>query len=423
MKILNVAWKDILLVLRDRSGLLLMLAAPLALTLVVAFAFGGLGGGGGSTGGITQIPVAIVNHDSGQFSSYVVRAFQSDQLTDLVAPVELTDEEAAKKAVDKDQYAAAVIIPADFSDGILPPGLQEGDLSNLQQRRQAVVTVYASPLSPIRAGVIRSIVDTILADLTTGVSSVQVGFGQLVQSGRVDPNQVQALAESQGQDIVQQSLNTELVTLNSRIESQPAAEEGFNFLKYMAPSTAILYLTFTMTAAGRSLLAEREQGTLPRMLISPSPRSHVLGGKMLGVFLTGLLQMTVVIVVGSFLFGIRWGPAPAVALMTLAVVAAASGWGIAIAAFARTPGEANAVGTAVNLIFAVLAGNFIPRMQYPLFMQKLSLITPNAWGIDGYYSLIYGGTLNSVLPGILVLFGMAVVLFSAAIFAFRRQYA
>ncbi len=265
--------------------------------------------------------------------------------------------------------------------------------------------------------------DTVLADLSTGVLSAQVSISQLVQSGRLDPSEVQALAESQGQKVVQQSLNTDLVALNSRIESQPAPEEGFNFLKYMAPSMAILYLTFTMTAAGRTLLAEREQGTLPRMLISPSPRSQVLAGKMLGVFLTGLLQMAVVIVAGGFLFGISWGPAPAVALMTLAVVAAASGWGLAIAAFARTPGEANAVGTAVNLIFAALAGNFVPRMQYPLFLQKLSLITPNAWGIEGYYNLIYGETLLSVLPTILILFSMAVVLFSAAVFAFRRQYA
>ncbi len=151
MKVLNIAWKDLVLVLRDRSGLFIMVAAPLALTLVVAFAFGGLGGGGGGTGGISQIPVAIVNHDTGQFSQYLVQAFQSDQLASLTDPVELSDEAAARQAVDNDQYAAAVIIPAGFSDSILPPGLQEGDLSNLQQRRQAVVTVYASPLSPIRA--------------------------------------------------------------------------------------------------------------------------------------------------------------------------------------------------------------------------------------------------------------------------------
>ncbi len=135
MKALNIAWKDLTLVLRDRSGLLLMVASPLALTLVVAFAFGGLGGGGSNSGGISGIPVAIVNHDSGQFSQYILQAFQSQQPGGLVKPVEVSNEAAARRAVDNDEYAAAVIIPGNFSDSILPPGLQQGDLSVLQQAR------------------------------------------------------------------------------------------------------------------------------------------------------------------------------------------------------------------------------------------------------------------------------------------------
>ncbi len=284
------------------------------------------------------------------------------------------------------------------------------------------MTVYASPLSPIRAGIVRSIVDRILADLSTGAASAQVSYGELKQSGRASATEIQKLATQRGQVVAQQAINADLVTLRSHVGNQ-ATQGGFSFLKYMAPSMAILYLTFTMTAAGRSILAEREKGTLSRMLISPSPHSAVLGGKMLGVFLTGLLQMSLVIIVGGFLFGISWGPVLAVALMTLAVVAAASGWGLAIAAFARTPGEANAIGTTINLTFAILAGNFVPRMQYPPLLQKISLITPNAWGIDGYVRLIYGGTLADVLPGILVMFGMAAALFAAATLAFRRQYA
>jgi hypothetical protein len=65
MKVLSIALKDLLITTRDRSGFILMLAAPLALTFVVAFAFGGLGGGTGGTG-LANIPVAIVNLDEVQ---------------------------------------------------------------------------------------------------------------------------------------------------------------------------------------------------------------------------------------------------------------------------------------------------------------------------------------------------------------------
>jgi len=185
---------------------------------------------------------------------------------------------------------------------------------------------------------------------------------------------------------------------------------------------AILYLSFTMANAGRTLLTERDAGTLPRMLITPSRRASVIAGKMLGVYLTGVLQMTIVLVAGAFLFNISWGEPGAVILLTLALVGASSGWGVAVAAFARTPSQAGTTAMAINLIFAALAGNFIARNTYPQWLQTLGFITPNAWGIEGYWDLIYGGTLASALPAILALLGMTVLLFSAAVFAFRRQY-
>jgi ABC-2 type transport system permease protein len=209
-----------------------------------------------------------------------------------------------------------------------------------------------------------------------------------------------------------------------RVHSRVAGSErtGFDFLNYMAPSMAILYLTFTMANAGRSILAERDSGTLPRMLITPSRQAVVLGGKMLGVYLTGLLQMAIVLIAGRFLFAISWGDPLAVILLTLALVGAASGWGVAIAAFARTPSQAGTTAMAINLVFAALAGNFIARSAYPMWLQKVGFITPNAWGIEGYWALIYGGTLLEALPGIFALLGMAIVLFTLAGFAFRRQY-
>lgn len=411
-KIITIAFKDLLIVTRDRSGFILMLVAPLALTLVVAFAFGGLGGGTGGTG-LADIPVAIVNLDEGQFSQILIRVFESDDLSGLVEPVMLDDPDRARQSVDDDQLAAAVIIPPDFSTSLnLHPS--KGEQSN------PVIEVYANPTRPIGSGVIRSIVDTILANFSMGIAGIEVTIDHLIASGRVTPSQAAEIGERIAAQTSAPSTQQNLITVNSRIEGSEST--GFDFLNYMAPSMAILYLTFTMANAGRSILAERDAGTLPRMLISPSHQSVILGGKMLGVYLTGLVQMAIVLIAGAFLFNISWGNPLAVILLTLALVAASSSWGVAIAAFARTPGQAGSTAMAINLIFAALAGNFIARNTYPMWLQKLGFITPNAWGIEGYWNLIYGGTLSSAIPGILALLGMAAILFTAAIIAFKRQY-
>jgi ABC-2 type transport system permease protein len=414
MKVLSIALKDLLIITRDRSGFVLMLVAPLALTFVVAFAFGGLGGGTGGTG-LANIPVAIVDLDEGPFSTLLTSIFDSDDLADLVNPISLNDPDEARRMVDDDRLAAAVIIPAGFS-----ASLSSAPQTAENVPHESIIEVYANPARPIGSGVIRSIVDTILSSFMTGVASNEVTLSQLIASGRIQPDQ----AETVGGQIAARAAEIAQQLALIRVHSRVAGSErtGFDFLNYMAPSMAILYLTFTMANAGRSILAERDAGTLPRMLITPSRQAVVLGGKMLGVYLTGLLQMAIVLIAGRFLFNISWGDPLAVILLTLALVGAASGWGVAIAAFARTPSQAGTTAMAINLVFAALAGNFIARSAYPMWLQKVGFITPNAWGIEGYWALIYGGTLLEALPGILALLGMAIVLFTLAGFAFRRQY-
>jgi ABC-2 type transport system permease protein len=405
MKTLTIALKDLLILTRDRSGFALMLIAPLALTLVVSFAFGGLGGGTGGTG-LANIPVALVDLDDGFFSRILLEVFESDDLAELVQPSLFTDANVARAAVDSDTLAAAVIIPPGFSDHLVSSEPAGG---------QVVIEIYANPTRPVGSGVIRSIVDTVLDGIQRGIAGSEVTLGQAIQSGRIQPQEAEQLSQAAADAVVQANL----ITVRSRVEG--SERTGFDFLNYMAPSMAILYLTFTMANAGRSLLTERDGGTLPRMLVSTSHSSTILGGKLLGVYLTGVLQMSIVLIAGAFLFNIRWGEPLAVILLTLALVAASSGWGVAIAAFARTPGQAGTTAMAINLVFAALAGNFIARSNYPQWLQTVGFITPNAWGIEGYWDLIYGGTLASALPGILALLAMAAVLFTAAVIGFRRQ--
>jgi ABC-2 type transport system permease protein len=325
MKTLTIAFKDLLIVTRDRSGFILMLVAPLALTLVVSFAFGGLGGGTGGTG-LADIPVALVNLDEGSFSQILVDVFHSQDLEGLVEPVRMEDVNAARAALDADQLAAVVIIPPGFTESLTNAASETG---------ASVVEVYANPTRPIGSGVIRSIVDTVLDRFVAGVAAGEVAIAQLVASGRIQPAEIALISQEIGQQAAAAARENELITVRGRIEGSDST--GFDFLNYMAPSMAILYLTFTMANAGRTLLAERDAGTLPRMLITPSRQASVLGGKLLGVYLTGVLQMAIVLVAGAFLFNISWGDPLPVILLTLALVGAASGWGVAIAAFCPHP--------------------------------------------------------------------------------------
>ncbi len=421
-KALNIAIKDFLINFRDPMGLVLMLVAPLAMTLVFAAAFGG-SEGGSTPSGLSHIPVVLVNQDAGSLGGKVIESFQSDNLRDLLEPQVFTDSNAARLLVDHDQVAAVVIIPPDFTNSILLTKIDNGkSVEPFQESKMSTVEVYSNPTRTISAAIIRSVMDSILNQIYYARYSSEVIITQLMMTGRLLPSEASEM-EIQVGNLVSDNNDLSRISIQSELTQNKSNQEtGFSWLKYSAPSMAILFLMFTLSTSGRSILAERDHGTLSRLLISPTPRSSILFGKMFSTFLVGLAQMTILILANRFIFGFSWGNPIAVTLVTIAVVAAVSGWGLLPASLSRTSGQAAVMGTAITLVFGGIAGNFIPRMALPVWMQKIGYFTPNSWGIESYYNLIQGASLTDVLPAIFWLFLMAVILVFISGIGFRRQY-
>lgn len=412
-KILTIGWKDLLVIFRDRGALILMLGAPFVLTVAMGLVNGAFSDSDTGTG-LADIPLAVVNEDEGELGTALTDVFVSDDLADLVAPVTLADAAEARRQVDDDEIAAAVFIPANFSASIIPQGMSG------ETAAPAPVEVYANPARPISAGVVQSIVQGFISQVETGVLSVEISMTQLIQSGRVSFTDTAALTD------LGQSMGERMVTttpespIEIRRETAVADDNGFNALTYFAPAMAVAFLMYTVTLGGRSILAEREEGTLPRLLASPTGAVQVLAGKMLGIFLTGVAQVGVLIVASTLLFGLRWGNPLGVLLLVIAVSAAATGWGVLLAAFAKNSGQVSTYGSAMMLLFAIVGGSFVPVAGGTL-MAQVGKITPNAWAIDGFTTLGQGGSLADIGGALLGLAVMAAILFAVAVPNFRRR--
>ena len=410
-KLFIIGFKDIKLVFRDKTALTFMLLAPFLLTIGLGFVTGAYGRR--SAYGISRIKTIIVNQDDGQLGKALVSVFQSPKLATLVAPIVLADPVGARAVVDSGDAVVAVIIPSGFTNNIIPSNNLAFSGEILQ------ILIYKNPLAPVGAGVVQTIVQEFLSQVETSRISGQMVVMRMLATGLITPDQIGTVAAEIGRRKTDTGINVPSITI--RAAESSTEQKAFNPMAFMAPGMALMFLMFTVSNGGRSILSEQANGTLPRLLISPTNSTEVLVGKILGIYVTGVIQMIILIVVSSLLFGLHWGDPIGMIVLVLAAVFGATGWGMLITSLARTPGQVLSMGTAIMLTFGILGGTFIQSSVMPTWFQWLRKITPNAWGLDGFTILGAGGSLADLGKTLLGLAAMGVGLFVVSSVLFGRR--
>ncbi|MER2598957.1 MAG: ABC transporter permease [Caldilineales bacterium] len=410
-QLLTIGWKDLRLMFRDKAALILMLAAPLALTLGMGLITGAFSPD--QTSSISRLPVVLVNQDGGQLGNALQTLFTSPELADLLDVAVSDDAAAARAAVAADETTAAVIIPAGFTASVIPQ-----DAANVTAAPVVAIEINANPARPIGSGIVQSIVQSFLDQVEAGRIGGQVAIEQLIAAGLVTPTQIPQLAQAISE--AQTAQNSESLISLARRDTASTQTLDFNPLLLLAPGMAMVFLMFTVSLGSRSILQERQNGTLGRMLSTATPSSSILAGKIAGVYMIGAAQMLLLILTSTLLFRLNWGDPLAVLALVLAAVAGASGWGLVLAAVAKTPTQAANLGMTMMLLFGVLGGSFFGTMlEGPL--ATVGKITPNAWATQGFSLLARGGTLADLWPVIAALLVMAAVLLAFAVMLFGRK--
>ncbi|MCB0029370.1 MAG: ABC transporter permease, partial [Anaerolineales bacterium] len=397
------------------SALILMLAAPLVLTVGFGFVTGAFEDDDGTSG--EPIPVLILNEDiSGSEGARMIDWMKSNDLADVLDAEIVDDAAAARARVDADEVAALVIIPTTFSAEIIPQENQEPSSDPVP------VEIYGSASRQVGTLVVRAMVEGYVSIVEQSIIVGSVASSQLVQEGLIAPSDQMTVGKDIGIRFGQSSTSTpSLLTITNEV-GEPVTGPTFDLLAYLGPGFAMLFLMFTVSLGGRSFLAEREGGTLPRLLVAPLQPFQVITGKMIGIFLTGVAQLGILFLAFRFMLGLDWGAPLPLILVLLAVVFIATGWGSLLAAFARTPGQVMTYGTGMMMLFGIMSGTFGGPSMIPSWLLPLSRLTPNYWGLDALTDLQLGGTLTDVLPALFWMMGTGLVLLVVANFTFRRQY-
>ncbi|MBT8227943.1 MAG: ABC transporter permease, partial [Dactylosporangium sp.] len=188
---------------------------------------------------------------------------------------------------------------------------------------------------------------------------------------------------------------------------------------YLAAGMAIFFLFFTVQFGVSSLIEERTNGTLRRLLALPIRPSAILLSKLLTSLVAGVSSMGVLIAATTLLMGASFGATLGVALLVLTAVLAATGVTAAVASLARTAEQASSWQSIVATVLGLLGGTFFPVGQIT-GLSLAVLVTPHAWFLRGLAALADGGGPRDVLPASGALLAFALVTGSIGFLRLRK---
>ncbi len=185
---------------------------------------------------------------------------------------------------------------------------------------------------------------------------------------------------------------------------------------FYAAGFGVMFLLFSAAGAGGALIEEAESGTLDRILSTKVDMTRLLLGKLLYLATIAVAQLTVMFVWGALVFGVDlWNHIPGFVVMTVATALACSTFGLMLAALSRSRMQLVAISNLAILLMSALGGSMYPRFLMPEKMQKVGLLTLNAWAIDGFQKIFWRDEpVWAVWPQVAVLVGVGIVFFLIA---------
>lgn len=401
-KIIAIAWKDALIRFASRSELLFFIILPLVFTFLLA-------GGTPSGDDDNRIRLVVVDQAQTTLSSRLVAGLEKSA---SVRPDLATLDEA--DAQFKERKAAVVlVIPINFGRGaaLLRPD-SEGEMQ-LQLRQQP-----NSMDALIAERAVQAVANRVGSTISIAQKSVsEAEKRKTFESAAAKQNYFEAaLAQAQTlTDTAPQRMETVSAATKDKVDYDPRTNSSAGQL--------VTWVFIPLLGISALFAYERQQGTLRRLLTTPTQKATFLLGTISGQVVVSMIQMSLLVGFGTLALGVNWGrDLPALGLVMLTFALAAAALGTTMGTFIKSEGQATGVSILLGMVMALMGGCWYPLELFPEAVQTIVKVLPTTWAMQGLLTLsLRGGGLTDILPVAAVLAGFAVVFFTVGIWRFRFE--
>ncbi len=360
--------KELLHIRRDPRTLYIALAMPVVMLILLGFGF---------SFDVDHIPLFIADGDRSAAARELRRAVLGSR--DFAAVADgLGDSVAdAETALRRGQAMAALVIPAGFERELAAGRdspvelLVDGSDGNLARQLMGKVEVIARTASLRRAGAVLS-----------------------------------------------PPLGVKVYTLWN-----PSGRSAL----FLVPGLAAFLLAIVaVLLTALTVAGEWERGSMEQLFASPVGRLEIVLGKLLPYLALGMVQLLLVITVGTAVFDVPIrGSLPLIFLAGLFFLSGMLGQGLFISVVARNQLVATQAGALSSLVPSLmLSGMLVPIENMPRILQAITVVVPARYLVHALRTLMLkGGGFSVVALDLFAMLAFTVVILTLATLRFKRRLA
>jgi ABC-2 type transport system permease protein len=388
MSFLWLAFKDLLLVARDKKALLTLIGMPLLLIAILGAAFGSMMKEGKDVA-LPKFTLGVVNQDNGQLSKALIDGVFKKELSKEIK-IKTYQEDELRKKIKSHALAVGIIIEPDFSDSLV-----KGESTKVK-----LLTV---PDPGIKATIVEKVIEQ---------------FGDSVP--------IMAISTTAGQSAQGSAANDYKHLVNETTVSAKTKIVGS--FQYYAAAMGVMFLLMTVVQGVSNMILEKEQVVYNRLQLTSLSYKNYLFGKMLGLIVICLLQAFLLILGTHFIYGVNWGDSvPGIIAITITFVINACGLGVLAGSLMRTEKSFAVAGMFGSQILAALGGSMAPLYIFPDWIIFLTKFLPNGLALQTYLKLMTGAAITDIIPAVLGSAGLGALFFAIGLVRLsserRRRYA
>src|SRR5262245_5591509 len=405
--IISIALLHMKLILSNRSVFFFSLVMPIIFTAIMAQANRtGLG-----SGAVANPQIEVVAADRGALGQSLVANLRAGNHW----KINETSLEEALGRVNDSRSVGALIIPGDFTESVF-----DGRPASLELRAGAGAAIQVRRAEQF----VNEAANKVIASFVSAkISSRLAGRLEKNESGRSQSERPRADVEESFAQAARALEGAAPVAVRFEPTISAVAEGEDSGVNQSSPGVIVIFALLFAVGGANVLIFERETGTLRRLLVTPRGKATILLGKLVGIYLIGIGQISLMSLAVSLLFVVAWGSSPvSLTLMVLAYVLVTTSMGVLLATVVKTIAQADALASLVVMAISALGGAWWSLSAAPQWMRILGHLFPTAWAMDGFKDIvIVHQSLAGILPEFGALLGFAALFLTVGLLRFRYE--